>query len=79
MYSKITVTDNPATIDYTTLKTGDIIVSYDNTLCWSGHNWDTIATVQPKVEYRELKPKLCSCCGAPLHWNKCEYCGVEYS
>lgn len=24
------------------------------------------------------KPVTCSCCGAPLHGTKCEFCGVEY-
>ena len=33
-----------------------------------------------KVDHQksELKPKLCVCCGAPIHGFKCEYCGVEY-
>lgn len=34
--------------------------------------------IEPKVEYKELKPSICSCCGAPLRSNKCEYCGMEY-
>lgn len=25
-----------------------------------------------------LRPHICQCCGAPLHSNTCEYCGVEY-
>ena len=28
---------------------------------------------------RSKRPKICSCCGAPLHSDKCEYCGVKYS
>lgn len=24
------------------------------------------------------KPRICKCCGAPLHGLVCEYCGVEY-
>ncbi len=24
------------------------------------------------------KPRICECCGAPLHGYVCEYCGVEY-
>ena len=24
------------------------------------------------------EPKICKCCGAPLHDYKCDYCGVEY-
>ena len=23
-------------------------------------------------------PRICKCCGAPLHGYKCEYCDVEY-
>ena len=33
----------------------------------------------PIIEYREIKPKLCVRCGAPLHGHKCEYCDTEYS
>ena len=25
-----------------------------------------------------MKPKVCKCCGAPLHGYKCDYCGTEY-
>ena len=35
---------------------------------------DTIYYTEP----RKLKPKICVCCGAPFHNNKCEYCGTEY-
>lgn len=24
------------------------------------------------------KPRICECCGAPLHGYVCEYCGVDY-
>ena len=24
------------------------------------------------------KPRVCECCGAPLHGYVCDYCGVEY-
>lgn len=24
------------------------------------------------------EPKICKCCGAPLHGYKCDYCGTEY-
>jgi hypothetical protein len=35
-------------------------------------------TYEPEIQY--LKPELavCECCGAPLHGNKCEYCGSTY-
>ena len=26
----------------------------------------------------DCNPKICKCCGAPLHGGVCEYCGVEY-
>ena len=42
--------------------------------------WELLPTInaEPKVQY--LKPELtiCECCGAPLHGNKCEYCGSTY-
>ena len=30
------------------------------------------------IDEVEKKPKICECCCAPLHGNKCDYCGVEY-
>ena len=67
-------------------KTGDITFNTKTGLWYSylDNSWIEISTdittsySKPKVEYRELKPKTCSHCGAPLHSNKCEYCGVEY-
>lgn len=68
-------------------KLGNIAIDNKTGLCsiYSDNSWIDIATTicntsyfEPKVEYRELKPSICSCCGAPLRNNKCEYCGTEY-
>lgn len=42
--------------------------------------WAVLATVNSEPEVRYLKPELaiCECCGAPLHGDKCEYCGSTY-
>lgn len=26
----------------------------------------------------EKRPRVCSQCGAPIHGDRCEYCGTEY-
>ena len=45
---------------------------------------DAIVTIEqmrqmlPKPEPTELKAMICPCCGAPLHGDTCEYCGVDY-
>lgn len=26
----------------------------------------------------DCKPRICGCCGAPLHGSVCEYCDIEY-
>lgn len=62
---------------------GDSWVNYATTTTIPYNKYyDKISTIyepyEPKVEYRELKPSICSCCGAPLRSNKCEYCGMEY-
>ena len=42
--------------------------------------WEILATVNSEPEIKYLKPELaiCECCGAPLHGDKCEYCGSTY-
>lgn len=65
-------------------KLGNIVsdVRGENISIYNGHNWvDCIDTTStgPTIEYREIKPKVCVRCGAPLHGYKCEYCDTEYS
>ncbi len=42
--------------------------------------WEILGTVNSEPEVKYLKPELaiCECCGAPLHGDKCEYCGSTY-
>ena len=71
-------------------KLGDIVSGTrgENISIYNGSNWvdcgawvDCEATTStgPTIEYREIKPKICVRCGAPLHGYKCEYCDTEYS
>jgi len=39
---------------------------------------DTIYYTETNFKLHKLKPKICSCCGAPLRSNKCAYCDTEY-
>ena len=41
---------------------------------WSKKNTEKLIT----IEKEEPKIHNCKNCGAPLHNNKCEYCGTEY-
>lgn len=34
--------------------------------------------IQMPKESEELRARICTQCGAPLHGHKCEYCGTEY-
>lgn len=43
---------------------------------YTNEGWDMIYT-EP-IKYKEMLPKICKCCGAPLKGWKCEYCEVEY-
>ena len=65
---------------------GDVVINIkDNiTSVYDGTYWSNCLTVDrvlpsPTIEYREIKPKVCVRCGAPLHGYKCEYCDTEYS
>jgi len=42
--------------------------------------WSSLPTINGKPTIEYLKPELatCKCCGAPLHGNRCEYCGSTY-
>ena len=43
---------------------------------YTNEGWDMICA-RP-IKYKEMLPKICKCCGAPLKGWKCEYCEVEY-
>ena len=38
----------------------------------------TMPTVDADIKPLNSKPRVCECCGAPIHGYVCEYCGVEY-
>lgn len=64
-------------------KIGDLVsdIRREEFFIYDGNEWIDcgITTTGPTIEYREIKPKVCVRCGAPLHGYKCEYCDTEYS
>lgn len=70
---------------------GDLCINpSDNSIvcytCSSPSTWVPIATTdtiytssKTKIKIELTEPKICKCCGAPLHNNICDYCGVEYN
>ena len=61
---------------------GEIIYCTDTSevYMYNGNSLIKIAD-QQMTEMKDdkvLQPRICKCCGAPMHTNICEYCGVEY-
>lgn len=67
---------NPQSGDVVLNKDGSYDVFINNKYEHIDTSYTTTAPVELKV--KELRPKICVCCRAPLRSNKCEYCGVEY-
>ena len=68
----------------TNTKAGYIIIKNNTTYLFDGNNWLDVGEVTDTTEIpdkptTELQPIICKCCGAPLHSNICEYCGIEYA
>ena len=62
---------------------GDLILCDKEKYLWIGDKWESLGDINAmkettKVEHIKIRPQLCQCCGAALHGDTCDYCGVEY-
>ena len=70
--------ENPQPGDIVLNKDGSYDIFINNKYEHIDIDTSYITTAPVEFKVKELRPKICVCCRAPLRSNKCEYCGVEY-
>lgn len=45
---------------------------------YGANGWAQITCGTEEKMNESFRPRVCERCGAPMHSNKCEYCGTEY-